>query len=253
VTSDVWAATHTARQHPQDVSVVHLGDHVFKDVDGEFQLLQLTPARLSGRDFSNRPPEETTKVSPSYYDSPEANGNEVTVVFVVTAQLSDLMLLASDLSSECMAVMRSTVRSLLADAHGYLCQEDGGTFVLAFSRLEGAAEFGTKIHAALVAAPWPMALADEAKFRGRIQARVGIYAGVPLERRPHATSGRADYFGTVLNRAARVAYTADMGQTLVPSDTAQRLPLGHFAGHFVGSHKFKGVEEKVDLDELREG
>jgi exonuclease 3'-5' domain-containing protein 2 len=48
----------------------------------------------------------------------------------------------------------------------------------------------------------PHAASTRGTFRG-LRAKVGIYSGVPLSVVPHATTGRADVFGTVVNRAAR--------------------------------------------------
>lgn len=41
---------------------------------------------------------------------------------------------------------------------------------------------------------------------------MGIFTGVPLSVVPHATTGRADYFGAIVNRAARLMAGAKAGQ-----------------------------------------
>lgn len=41
---------------------------------------------------------------------------------------------------------------------------------------------------------------------------MGIFTGVPLSVVPHATTGRADYFGALVNRAARLMAGAKAGQ-----------------------------------------
>ncbi len=45
-----------------------------------------------------------------------------------------------------------------------------------------------------------------------MRPKIGIYDGVPLSVVPHATTGRADYFGAVVNRAARLMAVAQGGQ-----------------------------------------
>lgn len=47
-------------------------------------------------------------------------------------------------------------------------------------------------------------------FRGP-RVKMGIYAGVPSRVVPHTTTGRADYFGPVVNRAARYCHAAARG------------------------------------------
>jgi hypothetical protein len=47
-------------------------------------------------------------------------------------------------------------------------------------------------------------------FRGP-RVKMGIYSGVPTRVLPHSTSGRADYFGPLVNRAARYCPAAARG------------------------------------------
>lgn len=43
------------------------------------------------------------------------------------------------------------------------------------------------------------------------RAKMGIYSGVPSHVMPHTTTGRADYFGPLVNRAARLCNAAARG------------------------------------------
>lgn len=58
----------------------------------------------------------------------------------------------------------------------------------------------------------PSSAAAEASliFRG-LRARMGLYEGRPTRIRPHTSTGRADYHGVIVNRAARIAYAAASG------------------------------------------
>lgn len=47
-------------------------------------------------------------------------------------------------------------------------------------------------------------------FRGP-RVKMGVYCGVPTRVVPHTTTGRADYFGQVVNRAARYCHAAARG------------------------------------------
>lgn len=47
-------------------------------------------------------------------------------------------------------------------------------------------------------------------FRGP-RVKMGIYEGVPTRALPHSTTGRADYFGQLVNRAARFCHAAAKG------------------------------------------
>ncbi|KAK9862877.1 hypothetical protein WJX84_010365 [Apatococcus fuscideae] len=55
------------------------------------------------------------------------------------------------------------------------------------------------------------------------RVRMGIYEGAPLRIQPHTASGRADYFGRLVNRAARFCHAASHGgQVTAPYDLIQR-------------------------------
>ena len=80
----------------------------------------------------------------------------------------------------------------------------------------------------LLSCPWSFAL-DTIKstqlesvdgrimFRG-LRAKVGLFLDYPLEVTPHGSTGRADYFGTFVNRCARMMIGAQGGQILGPED-----------------------------------
>ena len=58
------------------------------------------------------------------------------------------------------------------------------------------------------------------------RVRMGLYEGVPTSVRPHSTSGRCDYWGPFVNRAARFSNAAAHGgQILVPAAVGQALVL----------------------------
>lgn len=48
---------------------------------------------------------------------------------------------------------------------------------------------------------------------------MGVYSGTPTRVMPHTTTGRADYFGPMVNRAARYCHAAARGgQVLLPKE-----------------------------------
>eukprot|EP00899_Mesostigma_viride_P020001 jgi/Mesvir1/28001/Mv20195-RA.1 len=57
-------------------------------------------------------------------------------------------------------------------------------------------------------------LSPEYLFRG-LRVKMGVHWGPATAVRPHTTTGRADYFGSVVNQTARIAYSAQGGQVLV--------------------------------------
>lgn len=60
-------------------------------------------------------------------------------------------------------------------------------------------------------------------FRGP-RVRMGVYRGQPTRVVPHASTGRADYFGPLVNRAARFCHaSAHGGQVIVPKELVDEL------------------------------
>lgn len=53
-----------------------------------------------------------------------------------------------------------------------------------------------------------------------IMAKVGLYHDIPVSVMPHATTGRADYFGILVNRAARLMSSASQGTIFADAQSA---------------------------------
>lgn len=61
------------------------------------------------------------------------------------------------------------------------------------------------------------------QFRGP-RVRIGLYRGIPTRVVPHSTTGRADYFGPLVNRAARYCHTAaHAGQVVAARELVEEL------------------------------
>eukprot|EP00899_Mesostigma_viride_P020129 jgi/Mesvir1/28117/Mv04697-RA.1 len=63
---------------------------------------------------------------------------------------------------------------------------------------------------------------DKFLFRG-LRIKCGFYWGIPTMCLPHASTGRAAYFGPLMNRAARIASAAASGQTLCNAEAVEAL------------------------------
>ena len=110
--------------------------------------------------------------------------------------------------------------------------------------------------AAAPAAP-PNAPHDDVEYhslwRG-LRVRVGIHCGYGEIRKDPTTQGY-DYFGTIVNTAARVEGVGHGGQTLVTAELCQRLGEGFVVGSgwaqvSLGPQSLRGLDEKVVLMQL---
>ena len=121
------------------------------------------------------------------------------------------------------------------DAHGgHVFSTAGDAFAVSFTSTAEAVAAALAIQLGLVATEWP---------GPALRIRVGIHTGTAEER-------DGDYFGPVLNRAARIMSAGHGGQVLVSSVAAAALDETSRL-HDLGTHHLKDLDEPEHLYELR--
>jgi len=168
---------------------------------------------VPGRIFM--PIETVKRLQPGFHESP--SGKKVTMCFAFTQGAKDLTSRVPELAAGVLRMLRSCVQSALDSSEsGYECQEDDGAFMLAFNSVDDATKFAVDLQQQLPLLPWPRELRDHSpRFSSGLRVQVGIIEGTYTSRGPHTSTGRADYFGPIVNRAARVAAAAHPGQVLI--------------------------------------
>ena len=136
-----------------------------------------------------------TSVSPTSTPGGGASSNDLTA-------LDDEDLTSTTATHrESVNYVGSIMRETLKEFNGYFCQEHRERFMFAFENPRDAIL-------------WAMACSDAVDIRSKsltIQPSslaIGIHYSTPRQIRPHDTSGRADYFGDMVNTSARVASRA---------------------------------------------
>ena len=123
------------------------------------------------------------------------------------------------------------------EAHdGYVFSTAGDSFGVAFDRAGDGIGCAGEIQVALATAVWPDGVA--------IRVRVGVHTGEAEER-------DGNYFGSTLNRAARIMSAGHGGQVLVSAATAELL--GDVELSDLGEHRLKDVPEPVKIFQLGPG
>lgn len=156
------------------------------------------------------------------------------------------------------------LRTRLEVWRGYEVKTEGDAFMLAFAEPADALGWCLDVQRRLLALEWPPALlaqADGAQeesesgalaWRG-LRVRMGIHVGTP-EPREDPKTGRMDYFGPVVNKAARVSAMAHGGQILASDAAWEKLAvaLGAFnaKAKSLGTFALKGISAPEPLHEI---
>ncbi len=120
---------------------------------------------------------------------------------------------------------------------GYVFSTAGDAFAAAFSGADAAVAAATDVQLALASEPWPEV--------AQVHVRMGMHTGEAEER-------DANYFGSVLNRAARIMSAGHGGQILLGSSTASLVSGVDLVD--MGEHRLKdlsGIEHLFQVQ--REG
>lgn len=243
VSEKAWAAVQD--QLPGQPHVVSLGSHLLdpSPASPPLLLMEVMPQILSRRTFP--PPLTLGMVEPGYRDAPGAD-EPVAFVYVkiskpaevqeaeqVRPAVSDDTILRV-LTAYNVALGRATklMRQLLRQCGGYECKEpEAGKLTLAFRHLEDAIAWSCILQTELLSFAWPETVLEWGEcletrhaestnllWRG-LRVKIGIAYGMPTSKAPLNT-GRADYFGSVPNLAARLMAVAQPGQLLVDGQLA---------------------------------
>mmetsp|Transcript_48527 Transcript_48527/g.117375 ORF Transcript_48527/g.117375 Transcript_48527/m.117375 type:complete len:545 (-) Transcript_48527:556-2190(-) len=265
VTTDVWnSVAYVAETILGSPQVICLGEHVVKRRKKQYDgvttmgIIQAIPSRLSydcffhgvveasdpkrvnfGRLFP--PPITKKQVSPSFFDAPFGDNNDNTLVmfFIYTNEV-EKHYDNGDNAAAILAVLAKRVRNLVicSSTGGYQCKN----WMLAFRTLSDAATFGNELQTSFSETP-----VDGADLGGLI--KVGIHEGKYTSCGPHRTTGKVDYFGQVVNRAARVAGAARPGDVCVGRLDLDAPP----GGRYLGSKILAGMYDAMNLFSCRTG
>lgn len=205
---------------------------------------------------------ERLRTAPASGDAYLAPRERVCLVFTDVEGSTSLWQSSYEAMRIALDVHDRTLRAALAECGGYEVKTDGDAFMVAFRSSVDAVRWTIAVQERLMEAPWPEALArrreaatiaatdGKAILRG-LRVRMGMHVGL-VEAVPNPLTGRMDYFGPTVNRAARVASAAHGGQILVTDEVAREiepamLDLGVPRVESVGEFELKGFDEPTAL------
>ncbi|KAI9905627.1 hypothetical protein PsorP6_014269 [Peronosclerospora sorghi] len=254
--------------------LVQLGNPVVEDLGchnvlgDEVLLMLLLPRDLELRRFPTL--KSPHQLSLGMRDAPSAQ-KPVTMVFTFIEGARPLVRCHAEKLADRIKTLCMVARELLREHNGYECQELQGDFMLAFftpaSAILWCGEYQIRIRQKF--REWDR---ENENQELRFSMSIGIETGVPASVSPHKTSGRADYFGNIVNQTARIAKAAHGGQVLIGGDAwiafceAQAISSSQqiitktekisdvpgstvFQFRFHGYYSFKGIVNPIGLIE----
>ncbi len=170
----------------------------------------------------------------------------VTLVFTDLQGSSELWERMQDRFAPVLGEHNRIMREAVATCGGYEVKTEGDAFMIAFASPEHAVDFAIVAQVQLAAAPVPEEV-------GALRVRIGVHTGEPIcEVDP--TTGRMDYFGPFVNRAARVGSAGNGGQTLISKRTREEASrrIEHHGAIVtdMGEHRLKGLSRPEHLFQL---
>ena len=177
---------------------------------------------------------------------PAAPSGRVVLVFTDVEGSTQLWDHSPDLMRKVLTAHDAILRSHLVRRGGYEVKTEGDAFMVAFSDPNAAVHWCVDVQLALAEHPWPAAVV---KMMGTLRVRMGLHWGEP-DCRPHPTTGAMDYFGPMVNLAARVSHVANGGQVLASHALARAQRNARVQATHLGRYALKGISEPEDLYEL---
>ncbi len=180
---------------------------------------------------------------------------ELALVFTDVESSTALWEVAPAAMRTALALHDALMRQLLEEHRGYEVKTEGDAFMIAFVDAADALAWCLAAQVGLGRLAWPdrIVAAPAASPRDGacgLRVRMGVHRGAP-ECVVSPVTGRMDYFGPVVNRAARVAAAAHGGQILVSGTAWEAIdPPSEARIRELGEFRFKGLHRPEQLVEV---
>jgi len=196
-------------------------------------------------------------------DSVRPPVGEITCVFTHCADGKTLAKAQSQFIDQ-VDVLDEILEEVAEDMHGYNCKGSAGKYLFIFQTPLQAYHYCEAVQKRLLDQEWPdmsEEIPNTAKFTdptsgvtifNGLTVGMGMHVGVPTMFSFNKTTARMDYFGRVVNRAARVMSTSATGEISVSKDVADQLQ-GHITGHKIlnrGTFELKGIKEPMEISSI---
>lgn len=208
-------------------------------------------ASLHDLTADTHPNDDATRLAHVLERAPEG---DVAFVFTDVENSTKLWELAPEAMNVALEKHDELLRMLLKLFNGYEVKTEGDAFMVAFHTAVDALLWCLSVQRGLLDLDWPddlVALPYASTvpaptgsqvpiiFSG-IRIRMGVHCG-PANSRRNPVTGRIDYFGSTINRTARVSDSAHGGQIICTDEVKEQLDL---------AISLASVDRKIRVDDL---
>ncbi len=182
---------------------------------------------------------------------PRSQTHRVVLVFSDIEGSTPLWERAPEAMEASLDLHNATLRGLIEEHEGYEVKTEDAAFMVAFESAQDAVRFCLACQEALHDLEWPEALLENPEaaksadgfFRG-LRVRMGVHLG-NTRKSADPTTGRMDFFGPVVSRAARIAGAAHGGQVVVSGRVFEKAGISDDEAVCIdlGEHRLKGLEQ----------
>ena len=181
--------------------------------------------------------------------------NQAAIVFTDIKSSTAIWEASPEAMKRALKLHNNIVRCCIANFGGYEVKTIGDAFMVAFSSICDASSFSMAVQERLGSTIWPSDLVLPNEFKEHnwngLMVRIGLHEG-PVTTEVDPISGRVDYFGGTVNKAARLESACIPGGIAFDVSKSEKVTLSNENWYFTTVTKLlRGIsEEPIDIDIL---
>ena len=163
-----------------------------------------------------------------------------------------------DAMKRALKMHNNIIRSCLGDYGGYEVKTIGDAFMVAFEDMTSGCSFAMAVQEKIMSTTWPTELILPDNFISNgwngLVLRIGIHFG-EVTTEVSKLSGRTDYFGRTVNRAARLEGACTPGGIAISNSMLDQMPCAGGWYHESISENLRGIDEnpvEITLFQLKD-